>query len=494
MKMKYTYLLLPLLLLAACGRMEQPAAEEAGEHTCALHLVGGVVGFDAGTTKADGDFAFSSENRFYVRMTAGDKVVLGTASYNDETASWTFTYNGSLGGATSGSAHAVLFERTDRTTALKATLNFRYAVYEDLNASFSVDASGISLNTTLTPKTGRISFVHDCEPNTGRWFNRIWGISYYDSFDLSTFSFTSKELYRYGSLWLNKDSDEYIYGFFTNPDDPYIFVDTGSYYFRHLPSSVFQPGQSGYVDHPDVDRSAWEEHARNMYFWLPGVKGSAGKDFYMIYVPAGSFEMGSAEMVSASPVHPVTLSHYYVGQYEVSKDMWYNVMGEPSDYANNISPVNYRSYEEIQEFIAALNQKTGYRFRLPTEAEWEFAARGGILSNGYTYSGGNVFDDVVRRGNDYAIGTLAANELGLYDMSGNIAELCSDWYGPYAADAQANPKGPESGEVRVVRGGYIWDWSDVDYRFKVWGRSSTNDYGADAIGFRLAMDVPVINN
>ena len=495
--MKYiSSLLLPMMLLAACGRVEQPVGEEAGEHTCALHLVGGVVGFDAGTTKADGDFVFSSENRFYVRMKAGDKVVLGTASYSDETAAWTFTYNGSLDGATQGSAHAVLFERADRTTAFKVDLNFRYAIYEDPDASFSVDASGITLNATLTPKTGRISFVHDCEPGNGRWFSKMGGISYYDSFSLSDFSFSSKDMFQYESSYsFNRDSEEYLYGFFTNPEDPYFFFVDGSYYYRHFPPGIFQPGQSGYVDHPDVDPAAWERHEAGKYFWLSGVKGSSGKGFYMRYVPAGSFSMGSDEMESARPVHTVTLPHYYIGETEVTKDMWFNVMGEPSDWANNIAPANYRSYSEIQEFITALNQKTGYRFRLPTEAEWEFAARGGIFSRGYAYSGGNVFDDVVRRGGDFAVKTKNANELGIYDMSGNVAELCNDWYGPYSADAQTNPTGPAAGTSRVVRGGYIWDWDDVNYRFKVWGRSQTDDYGSDrtdAVGFRLAMDVPVV--
>ncbi len=492
--MRYLYILLPFCLLAACGRVEQPAVDETGEYTCALHLHGGVVGFDAGGTKADGDFVFSSENRFYVKMTVGDKAVLGTATYSEETAAWTFTYNGSLGGATTGAAHAVLFERTERTTVFKAELDFRYAIYEDPDASFSVDASGITLNATLTPKTGRISFVHDCEPGNGRWFSRMGGISYYDSFSLSDFSFSSRDMfqYEYGYSFY-RGTNEYLYGFFTDPEDPYIFF--GSYYYRHFPSGFFQPGQSGYVDHPDVDPGAWERHEESQYVWLPGIKGSGGKSFYMKYVPAGSFRMGSDEMDSARPVHTVTLPHYYIGETEVTRDMWFNVMGEPSDYANNIAPVNYRSYSEIMEFIEALNRQTGYRFRLPTEAEWEFAARGGIFTKGYTYSGGNVFDDVARRGSDYAVKTLPANELGVYDMSGNVAELCSDWYGPYPEDDQVNPKGPESGTSRVVRGGYVWDWDDVIYRFKVWGRSRTDDYGSDrtdAIGFRLAMDVPVV--
>ena len=185
-----------------------------------------------------------------------------------------------------------------------------------------------------------------------------------------------------------------------------------------------------------------------------------GVSFNMVYVAGGTFQMGSNDGDSDErPVHSVTLSDYYIGQTEVTQELWQAVMGSnPSYYNGAKNPVTDVSWNDCQEFISKLNRLTGGRFRLPTEAEWEYAARGGNKSRGYKYSGSDYLGSVAWYGDNsdskvHPVGSKSANELGLYDMSGNVREWCSDWKGSYPSSPQTNPTGASSGSYRVLRGG-----------------------------------------
>ena len=180
----------------------------------------------------------------------------------------------------------------------------------------------------------------------------------------------------------------------------------------------------------------------------------------LVKVDGGTFQMGSESGESnEKPVHSVTLSGYYIGETEVTQALWKAVMGSnPSNWKGDNLPVEQVSWYDCQEFISKLNQLTGKRFALPTEAQWEFATRGGNKSRGYEYSGSNSVGDVAwYEGNSsdmtHQVGTKQANELGLYDMSGNVWEWCQDWYGSYSSSSQTDPTGPSSGSYRVSRGG-----------------------------------------
>ena len=204
-----------------------------------------------------------------------------------------------------------------------------------------------------------------------------------------------------------------------------------------------------------------------------------GVSFKMVYVEGGSFEMGTNNSEEdEAPAHDVALSSYMIGETEVTQELWQMVMGNnPSRFKGEVHrPVEQVSWEDCQKFVAKLNDLTGKRFRLPTEAEWEFAARGGIKSKGYMYSGSNTLNDVAWYNNnahkvgeyssDYGIhpvGTKLANELGLYDMSGNVLEWCQDWYdyNYYSRSPRFNPCGPVSGSLRIARGG-CWFSQDED--------------------------------
>ena len=190
----------------------------------------------------------------------------------------------------------------------------------------------------------------------------------------------------------------------------------------------------------------------------------------MVYVSGGTFTMGGTSEQgsdaddSEKPTHSVTLSSYYICKYEVTQALWRAVMGSnPSYFKGDNLPVESVSWNDCQTFINRLNSYTGRNFRLPTEAEWEFAARGGNYSRRYKYSGSNDIGDVAWNTDNsgdrtHPVGTKQTNELGLYDMSGNVWEWCSDWYGSYSSYSQSNPTGATSGSGRVNRGGsWIFD-------------------------------------
>lgn len=221
-----------------------------------------------------------------------------------------------------------------------------------------------------------------------------------------------------------------------------------------------------------------------------------GVKFNMISVDGGTFTMGATSEQGSDyfddelPTHQVTLSDYYIGETEVTQELWEAVMGNnPSCFTgNSLYPVEKVSWNDCQEFIQELNRLTGKHFRLPTEAEWEFAARGGSNSKGYKYSGSNSIDEVAwYNGNSvsmtHEVATCAPNELGIYDMSGNVYEWCSDWYGEYPVSSQTDPSGSTDGSYCVNRGG---SWGSSARYCRVSCRYySTPDFRYDYLGFRL---------
>ena len=248
----------------------------------------------------------------------------------------------------------------------------------------------------------------------------------------------------------------------------------------------------------------------------------------MVYVEGGTFVMGGTseqqdvEAYDNKPTHSVSLSSYYLSDHEVTQAEWEAVMGttvrqqrdkeysslpiygEGPDY-----PMCYISWDDCQEFIRKLNSQTGKNYRLPTEAEWEYAARGGLKSRGYKYSGSNTLGDVAwywqnsgdhflsgtdddwdwdkienNHGQTHPVKQKQSNELGLYDMSGNVWEWCQDWYGDYTTNCQSNPQGPANGSDRVIRGG---SWSDFAWGCRVSNRCIYGpSYRFSSLGLRLA--------
>ena len=214
----------------------------------------------------------------------------------------------------------------------------------------------------------------------------------------------------------------------------------------------------------------------------------------MVLVEGGTFTMGCTdgdclENSGEEPAHQVTLSSYKIAKYAVTQQQWEAVMGDrPSIFRGQDLPVENITWHQVQEFIKKLNVATGKNYRLPTEAEWEYAARGGNKSKGYQYSGSNNINDVAWYSANsgrttHPVGTKAPNELDVYDMSGNILEWCNDRFGDYTEISQTNPQGSDSGSLRVVRGGTAIDGA---YYCRVSFRFGFSPDAKGGVGFRLA--------
>ena len=222
-----------------------------------------------------------------------------------------------------------------------------------------------------------------------------------------------------------------------------------------------------------------------------------GVTFRMVNVEGGTFMMGASITAPGAytfekPEHKVTLSNYKIGQTQVTQELWKAVMGSnPSRFSDDLqNPVEQVSWNDCQTFITKLNELTGMNFRLPTEAEWEYAARGGQKSGGTMFSGSATITDVAwcvlnASSKTHPVASLAPNELGIYDMTGNVNEWCNDWYGRYDSSAQTNPTGPASGSAKVYRGGSWEDGARLCRNTYRYSREVT--YKVSSVGFRLAL-------
>lgn len=252
-------------------------------------------------------------------------------------------------------------------------------------------------------------------------------------------------------------------------------------------------------------RHAMEVSTRIRALAAVEVSGSVASDG-LVYIEGGTFDMGcTSEQKDCEdnelPVHKVTLSSFYMGQFEVTQKQWRNIMGtSPSHFTGcDDCPVEQVSWDDVQEYIKKLNSKTGRTYRLPTEAEWEYAARAGgkkvLFGNGkntadpseINFEGDNNVKAYsvkgVNRQKTTAVGSFKPNQFNLYDMSGNVAEWCSDWRGDYPASAKINPPGPSTGTIRTLRGG-SWTY-EPKYCRTACRDGISADYRGNFIGFRL---------
>ena len=248
------------------------------------------------------------------------------------------------------------------------------------------------------------------------------------------------------------------------------------------------------------------------------LKGMFERD--MVFVEGGTFMMGQiadeditraladsidddSPRVDELPVHQVTVSDFYISKFEVTQQQWIAVMGNNPSYFGQGGnyPIDNVSWDDVQLFLTELNRLTGENYRLPTEAEWEYAARGGKYSRGFRYSGSDSVDEVAWYTEDNleqmnCVGLKKANELGLYDMSGNAFEWCFDWFAPYSNQSQTNPKGVAMGEHHILRGG---SWKHSSNGCRVSFRSRIETKHLNKCGFRIVKgidlsDVPYTEN
>ena len=261
----------------------------------------------------------------------------------------------------------------------------------------------------------------------------------------------------------------------------------GNFYF--LPRSIENPSPTPTVNTPtvniaEINRFAnFTETAKNLKLEMVAVQGGT-------FTMGCTNEQGRGCYDDERPSHQVTVSNFYIGKFEITQAQWKAVMGSnPSSFKGDNLPVEEVSWNDVQEFIRKLNALTGKQYRLPTEAEWEFANRGGAKSQGYRYSGSNNLSNVAwytdnSKNSTQTVGTKSPNELGIYDMSGNVWEWCSDRYGAYSASSKRDPAGASSGSRRVIRGG---SWSCEAQICRIAIRSyDSPDSRYYNLGFRVA--------
>lgn len=233
-----------------------------------------------------------------------------------------------------------------------------------------------------------------------------------------------------------------------------------------------------------------------LHFEVNGVEFDMQRVEGGVFVMGGTREQHRENIASDLPAHTVSLDAYYIASTEVTQALWQAVMHEwcvSDEWHTPNHPITDVNWYDCQNFVKRLDSITGMPFRLPTEAEWEFAARGGNKSKGFRYAGGNVVNEVSWGLNNagfrtHSVGCRKANELGLHDMTGNVSEWCSDWYGRYYLGTEPNPKGAMEGTLKVVRGGSFDNCEDNSYlsRREYYNPEQTMNY----CGLRLALTLP----
>lgn len=459
---------------------EKPAVMENNTISMSMVLNGGIRLWDSPQTKATLDWPDGSI--LYIRFHNGNGVYTGKATYQSEQAFWKLNLEpGAVYDTEGGDCECYYFEKAG-ANGQTITLGNGCGVYEGWG-DYVVSGNTVTLSVTLAPITGRVKFT--TSEGYSYHYARIHGLSYYSQFNLSSFTLTKSED-KYMNLYVTPTTD-FIYCFFTDPEKPIILGYNeewgySTHYERRFDASILDPGQSLLCEWPADDaHNEWIKY-QSSYNPLSDVFGGSYSEFY--FIGGGSFTMGGGNG-NAAPAHKVNLSrHYYIQRWETGRNLWYYALGKPSGWQSDSNPVIGKSWDEIQEFIFALNVKTGQNYRLPTEAEWEWACRGSWESNGYDYYGST--SPYAYRSNSIARPGYG-NEIGMGDMCGNAGEFVQDWYGPYSATEQTNPKGPVTGDYHVIRGG---DIKSSDEGVTVYARATEETAKLQYTGFRLAMDVP----
>ena len=479
------------LLPAACQQAAEPGEAEESRAVSRVRMDLQIDRWDA-ATKAE-ETEFGNGSRIYTRFVSGNrKVTFNLVIWDGEwyieelslNPDYSFRSEGipDLDGFAGGHCECYFFESRwsnagdwfGDETHFGINLGPEFAIYEDPEAIYGIADGELTLRIHLKPKNGRFRLVSPVET-----WPTVYGMSHYTYFDLNTFTFntTSQRFWAYAAPNV---SDHYFYGFFSDPERKTLTFGDWPYFSRSFADDILAPGCSSWMDVPtETVHHEWYSFRNELYgdvFEL--------HNFRMRYIVPGRFQMGGDD---ARPVHTVTLTKaYYISDTEITRNMWYQVMGKPADYVNSDLPVTGKTWDEVQEFIAALRAKSGLDFRLPTEAEWEFAARGGLRSEGYRYSGSNNKSDVAVQDGNWSVQrvrTKEGNEWELFDMSGNAAEWVSDWYGAYPNGAVVDPTGPASGSIHVRRGGN----RGQDERYLTVSFRDT-DSDLSMTGFRLALD------
>lgn len=485
MRLLNSITLLLLAVLTACSGIDTDELTFAdGRYIYTMNVEGGKTDYDGQSRAAK---TWSSGDKLYVRF-SGNVTTTGVATYSGGT--WTLAVDKQLTG--SGSLTAVEIDGSTSVSGNTVTMSAENAVYRCDNGTWNQSGTTLNVNINVKPVFGRLRF----KGTSGTSFS-LNGMTTYSAYNISTGQFTETTSAVSGTI-ASAGYSPYLYGRLSSQT-----LSTNGYTME-CPTTMLRAGSSGWLNYPTASsHSGWSggsSSSDKLEFTVDGVK------FSMILVEHGTFTMGATPEPenpydSEKPAHQVTISQdYYIGETEVTQALWQAVTGyvpttNGSHWSSNNGlgdnyPAYNISYDDVQDFITKLNAKTGKTFRMPTEAEWEYAARGGKKSKGYQYSGSNTIGDVAwytdnSSSETHQVKTKAANELGIYDMSGNVYEWCSDWYGSYSSSSVTDPTGPTSGSHRVYRGG---SWCNRAGDCRVASRNlNSPSYRNGHLGVRLAL-------
>lgn len=396
-----------MLMFVACSSQDDilddiQKEEDANQpHTCELVLNVTKAGFDD-EPQSRAASGWVNGDKIYLTFTVGSGTSYGDAVYNN--GSWTVNYYGSLTEGATTKCTAVYFENPEFESSSVVKINENTGIYEDSNGSYVFNGGTLSVTADLKPKTGRIRFA-----GTNNDRITVYGISHYTSYDCSNGKFTNSM----GALkqTVVTGYTPYIYGFFSDSTQPRLNIITASSGFtRLLSNTIFTAGESGYMTIPS--ESAHNGWQNSVILKVNGV------EFTMI---------------------PVTYSsgNFLLAETELTRELYEAIMQNGS-YTTELQRPASAYYSAYTEFISKLNALTELTFRFPTAAEWKFAAKGGNLSQNYTYSGSNIVSNVAwyvgnSDGKSHNVKQLQPNELGFYDMSGNVYEYVLKGSGSYGS-------------------------------------------------------------
>lgn len=453
----------------SCSKVEseeKPEPEQTDKvYTAEMVFDGTLTTFDTDTRAAsaswqDGDIV-------YLQFAVAEGVVEGKAFYDSSLSKWNLEFYDELVTGEEMTCQAYYFENAIEVTYNDITLDENSIVYRDDQGAYYYDGQTLTVNAQLSPITGRIRF----EGEPGAEYN-FYGVSKYTGYSLKTNTFTTETKEFTGSL-SESGSSPYFYVFFSEerPRDIYVFdKEANTRFARKCSNNVLAYGKSGYMTLPTLDsHNGWAADEIVKTYTVGDVS------FNMILVTNGTFMMGSDYGTTyEKPVHKVTLTKdFYIGETEVTESLYAAVTRTTIE--EKIGELPYSGSTPSSLFWDNLYFFTGTYFNLPTEAEWEFVAKGGLQSEGYIFSGSDASDDVAwfNFNSDsvlHEVKQKQPNELGLYDMSGNVWEIVRDYYDYYpTVEHQFDPFVETCSDYinwgHVLRGGSVFeDATSCTYR------------------------------
>ena len=442
------------LLLGSCANGDDVIElnqEQNTIHTVKMQFIGNVVGFDqqANSTQTRATTSWADGDKIYITFYNDNTIVPGEATYYSSSG-WVVNYDGNLVTGTDLKCEVRYFVNATFANSSLVSLNANSEIYEDVDATYTYGGSSLTVQGTLSPKTGRIRF-------TGTFGATIYttGISVYTTFSPATNTFSSSNTMLTSTVASN-GSTPYIYGTFSDADRSIGLVGSDFAYTRTCTADMLKIGESGYMAIPS-------ESSHNN--WRSG-----------LYVKASGVEF---KMI---PVAGYSEGFFMIGETEVTNQL-YDAVTSNSSTSNADYPAAAHYYTEFSSFITKLSYQTNLTFGIPSLEQWKYAAKGGNLSQGYTYAGSNNPGDVAwYSGNAsysvHKVKQLAPNELGIYDMSGNVAEWTSSLYSSSYHFSYFILGGSCTGRESDITS-TSFTYSNVDH-----------DYGDPGIGLRLILICP----